>query len=134
MGSSVSLLLVLSHRLILMPARREILRVRLGDQLADDLGGRAVEGPCQCGSRVRSSTIQAQHKALLIMARVMRSTGSLSRTPAGWKVPRHDEAQGLAPPDSRTDYRIACGRPPMLHQCRLHKHVDEVHSGWQGGP
>jgi hypothetical protein len=115
-----------------MPARREIVDPELGDALADDLSGRVVEGPCRCGSLGRGGITQAQHEASLIMARVMRPTSGLPRTPSGRKVLRSNEAQGLAQRDSRTDLMLVCGCLHVLEQCRLHKHVDEVYSGWQG--
>ena len=74
-----------------MPARREILRVRLGDALVDDPGGRAVEGSCQCGSLARGGTIRARHDASLVMARGMRPTGGFSHTPAGRQALRSEE-------------------------------------------
>jgi hypothetical protein len=112
-----------------MPALRKVFERRLDNELVDDPGGRAVEGSCQCGSLARGGTIQAQQDASPIMARGMRSTSDLSRTPAGRKVLRSDKTQGLVPVDSRTDLLLVCGCLHVRDQCRSHKHVDEAHRG-----
>src|SRR5919204_717112 len=69
-----------------LPARRNILRFRLPDELANDLSHRTVEGVRPPLLRWRRHLVQPQPKRPMVIARRTRPESGPSHRPAGREV------------------------------------------------